>query len=471
MRLLFVVLFLTVSVYGQQPFMDSITGAELKRHLEIIASDAFEGRGTGEKGQKLAAAYLSEQFAAYGLEQAEVLDSYFQKFELHKVIPGGELEVNGTRLSFPGQFLYTGPNTIEEENIEFIPFSSNSVGKEHEYALLVQGKETYRELFGRIKDVQKAGFGGVGFLIEDWDNFNELYGHYFNEARLVFPGNVKTSFASLFIDKKSFELSGKVKKWMKKPSGQLKELLQGNVRLNDGVEVIETENVLGVIPGSHPVLKDEVVVLTAHYDHLGKEDGVIYNGADDDGSGTVALLEIAQSLALAKKAGQGPLRTILIMPVTAEEKGLLGSKYYSENPVFPMHNTIANLNIDMIGRSDDLNEDPAYIYVIGSDRLSDDLHKTNEAAAEELGKIRLDYRYNSEDDPNRFYYRSDHYNFVVHGVPSIFYFSGVHEDYHQPTDTVEKIDFEKLESVTRLIFLVTWKLANAEERPVVNKLK
>jgi Zn-dependent M28 family amino/carboxypeptidase len=212
------------------------------------------------------------------------------------------------------------------------------------------------------------------------------------------------------------------------------------------------------------------VVLTAHYDHLGIENGVVFNGADDDGSGTVALLEIAESFSQALKDGNGPRRTILIMPVTAEEKGLLGSKFYVKNPVFPLKETIANLNIDMIGRTDNFHTNPNYVYVIGSDRLSDDLHRMNEEAAKEYGKVELDYKYNTKDDPNRFYYRSDHYNFVVHGVPSIFYFSGIHEDYHQPTDTVDKIDFEKMENVARMIFLTAWKLANSNDRPVVNRI-
>ncbi len=231
---------------------------------------------------------------------------------------------------------------------------------------------------------------------------------------------------------------------------------------------VHTENVLAYIEGSDK--KDELVVLTAHYDHVGVEKGEVYNGADDDGSGTVALLEMADAFAQAKAAGHGPRRSILIMPVSGEEKGLLGSEYYSDHPVFPLELTVADLNIDMIGRTDSVHagKDP-YIYIIGSDRLSSELHAINEQANRLYAGLRLDYTYNAADDPNRFYYRSDHYNFARKGIPSIFYFSGVHEDYHKPTDDVEKIEFDRLRQRTLLVFHTAWQLANQEQRIVADK--
>ena len=228
------------------------------------------------------------------------------------------------------------------------------------------------------------------------------------------------------------------------------------------------ENVLAYVEGSDK--KDELVVITAHYDHVGVEDGVVYNGADDDGSGTVAILEIAEAFALAKAAGHGPRRSVLVMPVSGEERGLLGSQYYSDHPVFPLENTVADLNIDMIGRVDSAHMDSApYIYIIGSDRLSTDLHRINEEANSTYVGLILDETFNAESDPNRFYYRSDHYNFARKGIPSIFYFSGVHEDYHQPGDDVEKIRFDLLHQRTMLVFHTAWKLANQEERIIVDK--
>jgi Zn-dependent M28 family amino/carboxypeptidase len=184
----------------------------------------------------------------------------------------------------------------------------------------------------------------------------------------------------------------------------------------------------------------------------------------------VSIMEIAEAFAQAKAAGHGPRRSVLVMPVSGEEKGLLGSRYYSDHPVFPLENTVADLNIDMIGRRDSTHAtSPPYVYVIGSDRLSSDLHAANERANSTYAHLALDYTFNAEDDPNRFYYRSDHYNFARKGVPSIFYFSGVHEDYHQPGDDVEKIEFDLLHQRTLLVFHTAWILANADNRPIVDK--
>ena len=226
--------------------------------------------------------------------------------------------------------------------------------------------------------------------------------------------------------------------------------------------IIKGENVLGFIEGTD--LKDELIIITAHYDHLGKHDSLIFNGADDDGSGTVAAMEIAEAFMIAKKEGYGPRRSILIMPVSGEEKGLLGSKYYTDNPIYPLEKTVANLNIDMIGRLDDWHDTANYVYLIGSNRLSLDLHNISEEINLKHIGLDLDYRFNKEDDPNRYYYRSDHYNFAKNNIPVIFYFNGVHEDYHKTSDTIEKIDFNKTERITKLIFLTAWELANREQR-------
>jgi len=225
-----------------------------------------------------------------------------------------------------------------------------------------------------------------------------------------------------------------------------------------------SENVLAFIEGSEK--PEEVLVLSAHLDHIGVEDGVVFNGADDDGSGTIALLEIAEAFQKAKQNGHGPKRSILFLHVTAEEIGLYGSKYYSENPVYELENTIANLNIDMIGRIDPKREKESdYIYLIGSDMLSQDLHDISEAANKKYMNLDLDYTYNGKDDPNRFYYRSDHYNFAKNNVPVIFYFNGTHADYHKATDTPDKIEYELYQKRTQLIFTTAWELANGDKRP------
>jgi Zn-dependent M28 family amino/carboxypeptidase len=229
-----------------------------------------------------------------------------------------------------------------------------------------------------------------------------------------------------------------------------------------------SENVLAYIKGSEK--PNEVLVISAHLDHVGIRNGKIYNGADDDGSGTVAILEIAEAFQKAVKEGKGPKRSILFLHVTGEEKGLLGSKYYVENPVFPIANTVANLNIDMIGRIDDRHKDnPNFVYLIGSDKLSTDLHNLSEEINAKYTNISLDYKYNDDRDPNRFYYRSDHYNFAKYNIPIIFYFNGTHEDYHQPSDTPDKINYDLLQNRSRLIFHTAWEIANRDARLVVDK--
>ena len=236
-----------------------------------------------------------------------------------------------------------------------------------------------------------------------------------------------------------------------------------------GPKLPDSENIWTFIEGT--TKKDEIVVISAHYDHVGYKGEEIYNGADDDGSGTVALIEIAQAFNKAKKDGNGPKRSILILHVTAEEYGLHGSRYYSENPLFPLENTVADINIDMIGRRDTIysktNED--YIYVIGSDRLSTELHQINEEANQKYTNLKLDYKYNDVNDPERIYFRSDHYNFAKHGIPSIFYFNGVHADYHKPTDTPDKIDYDIMAKRAQLAFATAWELANRENKIVADK--
>ena len=244
------------------------------------------------------------------------------------------------------------------------------------------------------------------------------------------------------------------------PSASLSSRRNGNLP--------DSENIWAFIKGSEK--PEEVLVISAHYDHIGIKNGEIHYGADDDGSGTVAVLEIAKAFQKAKEEGHGPKRSILFLHVTGEEHGLLGSKYYSENPLFPIANTITDINIDMIGRRDDLHKDSNdYVYIIGSDYLSSDLYTICEDANKNFVNINLDYTFNDRNDPNRFYYRSDHYNFAKKGIPSVFLFNGVHADYHKPTDTPDKIEYDALAKRAQLAFVIAWELANRDNRPVVDK--
>lgn len=232
----------------------------------------------------------------------------------------------------------------------------------------------------------------------------------------------------------------------------------------------DSENIWAYIEGSEK--PEEVIVISAHYDHVGVENGEVYNGADDDGSGTSALLEIAQAFQMAKKAGHGPKRSILFLHVTGEEHGLLGSRYYSENPLFPLANTVADVNIDMIGRRDALHADTNnYVYIIGANRLSSELDHISATMNQKYVGLDLDYRYNDPKDPNRFYERSDHYNFAKFGIPSVFFFNGVHADYHKKSDEPNKIEYDALEKRTQLAFVIAWELANRKDRIVVDVIK
>jgi Zn-dependent M28 family amino/carboxypeptidase len=234
---------------------------------------------------------------------------------------------------------------------------------------------------------------------------------------------------------------------------------------NKATNNLASSNVLGLLEGSD--LKDEYIFVTAHYDHLGKRDTAIYYGADDDGSGTVGVIEIAEAFAKAKAAGKGPRRTMVFMTVSGEEKGLLGSEYYTDHPLYPLEKTTVDLNIDMIGRSDATRKkgDSAnYVYVVGDDKVSSDLKTISEATNDKYTKLELDYKFNDPKDPQRIYFRSDHYNFAKKGVPIIFYYDGMlGADYHRPTDTPDKINYDLLAKRAQLVFYTAWEMANRND--------
>jgi len=253
-----------------------------------------------------------------------------------------------------------------------------------------------------------------------------------------------------------------------------------------------THNVVGIIPGTDPTLKDTYVAFGAHYDHVGysqtstagrgfgggaagaggctgqtretpRQGDNIYNGADDDGSGTVALIGLAKAFALGPK----PKRSLLFVWHSGEESGLYGSRYNADFPIVPIDKIAAQLNIDMIGRNrcDDPNEENK-VYIVGSDRVSSELHNLNEDANASLPKpMALDYEFNDPTDPESLYTRSDHYSYAAKGIPIIFYTTGLHKDYHYVTDEVSKIDFPKMAHITQLVYATGMKVANLDHVP------
>ena len=241
------------------------------------------------------------------------------------------------------------------------------------------------------------------------------------------------------------------------------------MKLNISGNIVETENVVSVIEGSEK--PNEYIIISSHLDHEGEKNGVIYNGADDNGSGTIGVLKIAEAFQNAVLLGFRPKRSIVFLHLTGEEKGLLGSKFYTDNPLYPLENTIVNLNIDMIGRIDPRHKNniERYIYLIGTNLLSSELHEVSELTNKNTTNLYLDYKYNDIDQSECIYYRSDHFHFVKNNIPAIFYFNGVHEDYHKPTDTVEKIEYELLKDRIKLIFFTAWELANRNKSIEVDK--
>lgn len=494
--------------YTITDFAESITPQDLRMYLSVLASDQLEGRETGTEGNEKAAQFLASQFNSFGIpgyreDGSYYQDVFFTKTDWEEV----SCKVKGQEFKHMWDFLCTKRFATEQEEFhdQEITFAGYGITdpKHNDYqGLNIQGKAViiyegepvskrgkYRITGSKEpsswsrdwrKKVKAAGEQGASVVFMIASDFKTLSGQMRRfmigptislgeqEARSKGPALViiSTAMARDLMGAQVDEIitaRKRIDKGKKTQTVVLKAPFELTTRL--GVQRINGSNVLGYIEGSDPVLKDELVVVTAHFDHLGKRGEDIYNGANDNGSGTSTVLEIAQAFALAKQKGMGPRRSVLAMLVTGEEKGLLGSEYYVENPVFPLEQTVVNVNVDMVGRIDKKHEDnPDYIYVIGSNRLSTELHLINESMNARYSNLELDYTYNAKDDPNRYYQRSDHYNFAEKGIPAIFFFNGSHEDYHRPTDTIEKIDFDIMARIGRHIFYTTWELANRDQR-------
>ena len=467
-------------------FAQTITQKDLSRHLHIIAADDMEGRRTGTYGQKKAAKYIARHFKQIGLKPPVKNGksmSYYQPFSL-KSTKWKEVYVDagGQRYRFLKDVFALGVSVMQAPLTCQVVFAGNGLPEEMRMAR-VKGRgvvyfaKSHAEAVKKGKVATSLGARALFVLraktkkqYQDLLNYNAYY-----VKRWVGPKLSKKTTKSEVVFYVSPRLAAQMLNTQESAltSGQLPIGARGqNVRALATQEekiTLASENVMGLLEGT--TKKDEILVISAHYDHIGKYGNKINNGADDDGSGTVAVMELAEAFVKAKKAGKGPRRSILFMTVAGEEMGLYGSRFYTDvDPVFPLKNTVADLNIDMIGRIDRrYRTDPNYIYLIGSDKLSSELHQLSEEANRQYIRIKLDYKYNDENDPNRFYYRSDHYNFAKNRIPVIFYFNGTHADYHRPTDTVDKIHFPKMEKITRLVFHTAWKVANRPKRIKVDK--
>ncbi len=491
-HLLFIFILTGFGAFAQQDpvavkYAETITAEDLKGNLSIIASDAMEGRETGKRGQKMAAAFIASHFEELGLT-APVNGNFYQSVPLFTPdVPVARLKSGSIEFS-TDEYLYSG--SFETGGMIEMQVVFAGGGTEEEISKIsVEGKAV---MFlsdpgvsamnnPLIRDMRDKGASMVLVVIDKGDEFKQIK----NMPRHLSGGRLSlTKQPSQNTDRGIFYLSGQTagkifnttfdklkksatdKKLNKVKPATISYSIAQNYR------EIKSENILGFMEGTDK--KAEVVVITAHYDHIGistrAEGDKINNGADDDGSGTVAVLAMAKAFVLARKDGKGPRRSILFMTVTGEEKGLLGSQYYTDHPVYPLSNTIVNLNIDMIGRRDPQHKNSApYVYVIGSDKLSSELHMLSESTNSTYTNLVFDYTYNDQNHPERIYYRSDHWNFAKNNIPIIFYFDGVHEDYHKPSDELDKIEFDLLTHRTKTVFHTAWEIANRENRLVVDK--
>jgi Zn-dependent M28 family amino/carboxypeptidase len=484
-----------------------ITKENLKKHLSIIASAEMEGRETGTEGQRKAAAYIETQFKAMGLPPVQALNGYQQYYPLYQdSLLNTSLKIGGKQVTFAKDFV-SPMNTNENgkfkgQKIIFIGYGIDDKNYSDYTGLNVKGKVVVFFLGEPKKDgkyiingttrgsewsfpgiskklLTAAAKGAVGaFVINPMmDTFNLRFidnnkktGVYYprtTDGKSINYALLSHAFAKSLAGENfnfdSYLASAKNSEAFKISSFEKK--MKTNFTFTKYRTIINASNVLGIVEGTDK--KDEFIFVTGHYDHLGKRGDVIYYGADDDGSGTCGVLQMAEAFAKAKAEGKGPRRTMIFMTVSGEEKGLWGSEYYSDHPVFPLDKTSVDLNIDMVGRIDTerkTDDTLNYVYVIGHDKLSSELAVINESANNKNTQLVLDYKYDDPADPNRIYFRSDHYNFARKGIPILFFYDGMlKSDYHKPTDTVDKIYWEVYEKRVRMIFYSAWEMANRDD--------
>ncbi len=488
-----------------------ITEEDLKSYLTVLTSDSLEGRETGTPGNEKAARFIAGKFKEFGLEAIGDNKTYFQGIYLNS-FKWDTYDIAVNTADFRNNFDFLAMPTLNEDvtintnEIVFLDYGIDDpkysdykgVNVKNKVIMIYEGEprntDSISLITGKVKGTDwstdntkklklaySKGVRYVLFIKEDIPEFfntnrSNILGNKLTPAKGIQKlntanhGYISPNVLKEIMGSKFNKFLDKLKKSRKKGKAFSMEG-KGTfvIKQKRNVKEIRSNNILGFLKGSDPKLANEVLVVTAHMDHLGKRGEFIYHGADDDGSGTSTVIELAKAFSLARKTGFGPRRSILFMTVTGEEKGLLGSDYYTTYPIIDLKRTVADLNIDMVGRIDEKYKDnPHYIYLIGSDKLSTELHKLSEATNDKYAHLTLDYTYNDDKDPNRYYYRSDHYNFAKNGIPVIFYFNGTHDDYHKPTDTIEKIRFDIMVERARLVFFTAWEICNRDERVKVD---
>ncbi len=477
-------------------YANEISAERIKQDVFTLSSDAMEGRETGQKGQKLAAHYIYKQFAnAKLLNRSINFDSleYFQQFTLYKqkkdkatIAYKGKTLENNKDLLLSGfsdctkdsmELVFLGAASLESytnkkfknkavlfltRNLYAGAIKSNHIASNTGAKLVLFCNPNEVDQFSQLLEKKKQQSSGKlqlqanGKTTENvFDSISDNLSYEKHKHRIsTYQGAISLSAASELLNLKVKEIRKALsKKKIPKNTNQLTHI-KFNYELNFGK--IPTENVIALLPGSDK--KDEFIVISAHYDHIGKNGKEVFNGANDNASGTATVLELARIFQRANQNGHVNKKSILFIAFTGEEKGLLGSQYFVDNTNISMNKIKANLNIDMLGRRDHSHSTNNYIYLLGTSHLNPKLKVISDSINQVMRKLKLDYKYDSAD--NFLYMASDQASFVKKNVPAIFYFNGLHKDYHQANDTAEKLDYASIKSAAQLIFLTAWQLAN-----------
>ena len=502
--------------------VDTISAGQMKDYLTFIASDEMEGRDTPSRGLDTTAKFIAMNLDRWGFKPAGDNGTFFQRIDLKRdrvdaaqtrvelngrvLAPGTDYIPIGGSGNISGQLVFAGNGWFLKAKQMDAYSGIDAAGK---IAVVVGSpnippRGVARADFGKQGDdymnatdyARKVGAVAIVYIpdfqyLANWDRNRQRIMERGTTVVAKFQPQTSAPLPSIVV---SPEIANAIFSGEKQTAtaifnasyGQslpasfaLKTSKTMNLSLNSRSETVPTQNVVAIWEGSDPVLKDEYVAAGAHYDHVGICPPIggdnICNGADDDGSGTTALLSMAEALT---KAPTRPKRSVLFVWHCGEEKGLWGSRYFTEYPTVPLDHIVTQLNIDMIGRSKkegDTNArnkeltGPNDVYLIGSTMMSTELGQLVQSVNKSYLNIGYDTRYDDPADPNRFFFRSDHFNYARKGIPIIFFFDGVHEDYHQPGDSADKIDYQKMEKVTRTVYMTLWELANRATRVKVDK--
>ncbi len=516
------------------PGNDTIRQEDLQADLEFLAGDSMRGRGPESPENALAAEFIEARFQRLGLEPVATDGSYYQRFELitsslgdtnrlSTTIDGraaaARLGVDVTPMNFSASATGSGELLlasfgIASESLQYDDYAeADATGKvvlvfDHEPGELAAESpfdglvrsEVSRELRKALA-AQERGAVGILFVTDVHNHEPAASMERAHEQQWVTPSRIRYLLAS-WTDRVTIpaaRISATLAERLVASSGSsLGELSRKaesgagavtidipDVRINMTISVeqrrVPDRNVVGLMRGSDPDLSDELVIVCAHYDHDGAAGDRIFNGADDDGSGTVGVLEIAEAYALAAAAGQRPRRSVLFAAWNSEEVGLLGAWAYTENPLFPLDRTAAALNMDMIGRNEEVpadgggrfrglepqtaEENANSVHIMGYTYSS----ALRNGVVEANAPIGLDLELAYDNNPSNLLRRSDQWPFLQRDVPALFFHTGLHPDYHRETDTPDRINYPKMERIVRLVHRLSWQLANADERPTLDE--